>query len=198
MKILKSTTISFIVIVILLTLSGCVGNMDESEKNSCIAEVKENIVSIMSGTDITDYTISDDVYYEGGSHYCMQVNIPAFDDLSDEDKLLILNKLTDAGEGYFTNEDDWNMIFVKVVSNGNTYSAYDNYEYYKNGEAVTVNEKPTTENKTSYDSYDDDDFGYSYDKNDSYYSDNDYDNDGKINGEEFQGAVGDFMDSYGY
>lgn len=56
----------------------------------------------------------------------------------------------------------------------------------------------TTTTRSSYDydyDYDYDD-SYSYDPDDKYYSNNDYDNDGEINGEEFQGAVNDYMDDY--
>ena len=37
-----------------------------------------------------------------------------------------------------------------------------------------------------------------YDPDDKYYADNDHDNDGRINDNEFQDAVGDFMDDNGY
>lgn len=37
-----------------------------------------------------------------------------------------------------------------------------------------------------------------YDKNDSYYKNNDSDNDGYIDDKEFQNAVGDWMDDHGY
>ena len=52
-------------------------------------------------------------------------------------------------------------------------------------------------NYDSYDSYDSD-IDYEYDPSDKYYSENDYNNDGHISDQEFQGAVGDFMDDYGY
>ncbi len=37
-----------------------------------------------------------------------------------------------------------------------------------------------------------------YNKNDSYYSNNDSNKDGNINDKEFQNAVGDWMDDHGY
>lgn len=40
--------------------------------------------------------------------------------------------------------------------------------------------------------------GGNYDKNDKYYNNNDHDNDGYINDNEFQDAVGDWMDDHGY
>ena len=76
------------------------------------------------------------------------------------------------------------MVFVEVTSHGNKYSAYDNYVYYKNGQTIVVNDKPT-------------DNGI-YDKNDPYYSNNDYNNDGYLDYDEFQGAVGDYMEQNGY
>ena len=56
--------------------------------------------------------------------------------------------------------------------------------YYVNDERVIVNP------------YEDSDGNY--DKNDPYYSNNDYNNDGYIDDDEFQGAVGDWMDKNGY
>ncbi len=39
-----------------------------------------------------------------------------------------------------------------------------------------------------------DDGGIKYDPNDDYYRENDHNHDGKINDEEFQDALGDYMD----
>ena len=39
---------------------------------------------------------------------------------------------------------------------------------------------------------------YEYDRNDKYYRNNDYNDDGKINDYEFQNAVDDWMDDHGY
>lgn len=46
----------------------------------------------------------------------------------------------------------------------------------------------------SYSSGDDDSDGYSYDSDDYYYSSNDKDGNGKLSDEEFQNAVGDYLD----
>ena len=68
-------------------------------------------------------------------------------------------------------------------NNYNSYDSYDSYDGYG-----------------SYDSYDSyaSDVDYEYAPNDKYYSENDYTNDGQISDQEFQGAVGDFLDDYGY
>ena len=82
------------------------------------------------------------------------------------------------------------IIAVSVINYEPEYETeYDNYNSYDSYDSYG-----------SYDSYDsyDSDIDYEYDPNDKYYSENDYNNDGQISDQEFQGAVEDFMNDYGY
>ena len=90
------------------------------------------------------------------------------------------------------------------------------FSYYEDGDFVlcSVNGEledsaldkyvGTGSSDNNYD-YDYDDYNYDtytttkkyyYDTDDSYYSDNDYNNDGYLSGEEYQGAVDDYLDDY--
>ena len=55
-------------------------------------------------------------------------------------------------------------------------------------------DKSYYDDSSSYSSSDDDSDGYSYDSDDYYYSSNDKDGNGKLSDEEFQNAVGDYLD----
>ena len=67
-----------------------------------------------------------------------------------------------------------------------------------NTSSSTINSSSSYSSSYDDDNYDynDDDYGsgYSYDKNDKYYSSNDHNNDGKISDSEFQDAMGDAID----
>ena len=58
--------------------------------------------------------------------------------------------------------------------------------------------KTSSGSSYNYNSYDyggsSDDGGVKYDPNDDLYREHDYNNDGKINDQEFQDALGDYMD----
>ncbi len=77
-----------------------------------------------------------------------------------------------------------------TVRTTESYKSYNNYNY-----------SYSTTRKSTY-SYG----GYSYSttsaqtykQDDPYYRANDYNNDGKLSQEEFQGAVNDWMDDHGY
>ena len=84
-----------------------------------------------------------------------------------------------------------------------TSSSYNNYNYNYNYDTTpkTTESSYSTSRKSTY-SYG----GYSYSttsvqtykQDDPYYRANDYNNDGRLSQEEFQGAVNDWMDAHGY
>ena len=156
--------------------------------NSLSAEIKENVVDILNRNYITDYTISENAIEEGYREYYISVDLPCLETMDDDTKLHLLCDICDENDGFYigkaSSTSEFVYIKIKVTSNGDEYYAYDRHVYYVNDEGVIVNP------------YEDSDGNY--DKNDPYYSNNDYNNDGYINDDEFQGAVGDWMDKNGY
>ena len=82
-----------------------------------------------------------------------------------------------------------------------TTKSYNNYNYSYSTTRRSTTSSYTSSKKSSY-SYG----GYSYSttsaqtykQDDPYYKANDYNNDGKLSQEEFQGAVNDWLDDHGY
>ena len=172
--------------VIVGCFAGCGTN---PQVQACADEIREDVVKVLSEKGITDYTIADKLKKETNNKYYLNVDIPSLEGMDEQSKVVLLNSLCDQSDGFFMDDSgetsDWTMIFVEVTSHDNTYAAYDNYVYYKNGETVVVNKKSNTDSSN-------------YDKDDPYYSNNDYNNDGNLDVNEFQGAVGDYMDQNGY
>ena len=156
--------------------------------NSLSTEIKDDVVDILNRNYITDYTISENAIEEDYRDYYISVDIPCLYTMDDDTKLHLLYDICNESDGFFlgkaTSTSEFIHIKIKVTSNGDEYYAYDRHVYYVNDERVLVNP------------YEDSDGNY--DKNDPYYSNNDYNNDGYINDDEFQGAVGDWMDKNGY
>lgn len=178
--------ISFFILIttLIMSLSSCTS----SKVNDLTLEIKEQVISVLQDANITDFTIGDKAIEKGYNDYHISVDIPELENMDDEEKLKLIFRLCDLSDGFFpgkaTSTSEFVHINVNVTSNGNRYFASDRYTYYMNDEPVRVNEYPESNGN--------------YDKNDKYYSDNDYNNDSYIDGNEFQGAVDDWMDDHGY
>ncbi len=176
-----------ILLAIVFVFSGCTS----SQINNEVSSIKSGVQRILEKHNITNYSFAEDLIPDGYNKYILLIDIPEIDEYTDEEKVDVLEDICDEGSGFFkgnsTNDSDFIMIYVEVNSNGNRYVAYDGYSYFVNSNEVNVKEhKYYTDNSGNYD------------KNDPYYSSNDSDNDGYINQEEFQNAVGDWMDDHGY
>ena len=101
-----------------------------------------------------------------------------------------------------TESEKENTNYIESAAESTEYIGNYSYNYSYSTRRNTTSSYTYTTTEKSYYNYG----GYSYSttaaqtykQDDPYYRANDYNNDGKLNQEEFQGAVNDWMDAHGY
>lgn len=173
--------LSIILLLFVCVVSGC---------STYDPELKETLETIQTGLEndlteygITDYTFDREVVPDGND-YKFSVEVPELDSYDDEKKCDVLYNLCGNNDGFYSSEGDFIMINVYIISNEKTYCAYNQYEYFVDGEMVSVNQRKNSSSGSSSNKW----AGRNYD----------YDGDNQWDDNEWYDAMDDYLDEYGY